>query len=148
MTTVFKEFGVRGVEVRAVDDVPVFPKGSSRDTHPDDLHDRSRAGGSIGGVNLACAGFKGVDRDNSPESMGKLQRHGLGFDNCKSLSVDIVHHVVAGHVHEECRVIPVCRQISSCALDNKYFKMTLDLGDIELQGELEANSNVSGLCRL
>jgi hypothetical protein len=34
----------------------------------------------------------------------------------------------------------VCRQISSCALDNKYFKMSLDLGDIELQGELEDNS--------
>ena len=89
-----------------------------------------------------------MDRANDPESMGTLQSHGLGLDNCKSLSVDVVHHVVAGHVYKECRVMVVCRQISSCALDNKYFKMTLDLGDIELQGELEANSNVSGLCRL
>jgi hypothetical protein len=67
-------------------------------------------------------------------------RNRLGFDDLKSPVIYIIPHVVPGNVYEECRVIPVCRQISSCALDNKYFKMALDLGDIELQGELEANS--------
>jgi hypothetical protein len=67
-------------------------------------------------------------------------RNRLGFDDFKSHVICIIHHVVPGNVCEECRVIPVRRQISSCSLDNKYFKMTLDLGDIELQDELEANS--------
>ena len=58
MNTVFKELRIRGVEVRVVDDVPSFPKGTSRDTHPADLHDRPRAGGIIGGVNLVSSGYR------------------------------------------------------------------------------------------
>ena len=102
-----------GVETRTVDNVPVLPESCSRDTHPDDLHDGSRAGGSIDSVDLTGTGFKGVNMDNGTESVDTVHRHGLGFDHCKSLSVDIVHHVVAGHVYEECSVMSVCRQISS-----------------------------------
>ena len=58
MNTVFKELGIRGVEARVVDDVPSFPKGTSRHTHPDDLHDRPRVGGNIDGVNLASSGYR------------------------------------------------------------------------------------------
>ena len=50
MNTVFKKLDVHGVETRSVDDVPVFPEDSSRDTHPDDLHDRSRAGENSDGA--------------------------------------------------------------------------------------------------
>ncbi len=56
-----------------------------------DFHDASRAVGNGVGVDLASAGFKRVDDSDGTEAVSPLQMNGLGFDNCVSLSVDIVH---------------------------------------------------------
>jgi hypothetical protein len=72
MNRLLKELDMWGVEARTVDDVPVLPESCSRDTQPDDLHDRSRAGGNIGDINLTSVDFKEVVDTNGPESVGTL----------------------------------------------------------------------------
>ena len=94
MNTVLKEIEVRGVETRTVDNISVLPESCSRDAHPDDLHDGSRSGGSIDSVDLVGAGFKGVDDSDGVQPVGTCQSDGLGFHNCKPLSVYVVHQVV------------------------------------------------------